>query len=66
MWMSLARSLAARKSSELTSRMIGASSLRVEQVLRLLQLVGDGVEVARLQVADQLLGLVLGAVVDAS
>src|SRR5467141_1722569 len=36
----------------------------VEQVLRLLQLVGDGVEVAGFQIADQLLRLVLGAVVD--
>ena len=50
MWMSLARSFTAWKSSELTSRMIGASSLGLEQVARLLELGRDQVEALLVEV----------------
>src|SRR5439155_395259 len=42
----------------------GSLVARIEQVLRLLELVRHGVEIACLQIADQLLGLVRGPIVD--
>ena len=63
--MSDARSFAARKSSELTSRMIGASSSASRRSWGSSSSVRDRVEVVlRLHLVHQLLGLVERAVVD--
>ena len=64
MWMSLARSFAARKSSELTSRMIGASSSVSRRSCGSSSSWARLVEVLGLHLAHQLLGLVQRPVVD--
>jgi hypothetical protein len=64
MWMSLARSFAARKSSELTSRMIGASSSVSRRSCGSSSSWARLWEVLGLHLPHQLLGLVQCPVVD--